>query len=331
MPNRFAVLLAVVFGVGAVVPWPAAGADSAPRVQPVFGLAQMPAVLAVAPRMAPVGQRAQAAAEDLAPATEEDLLGAEEISDEDLESLYEDVEVEEVEDPLEPINRPIFEANLFLDRWLMRPVTRIYIETVPEPGRDGLSNVLENFETPVTLINDFLQGEMSRAGATFGRFFINSVFGLAGIFDVADALGLPGHEEDFGQTLGSYGVGDYPYLVLPLLGPSSPRDGIGIAVDNVIDPLAYLTPDALTEVHTGSTVLSNRAEIIDETDSLEATSLDFYAAVRSFYVQNRDYEIANGRGKEKPKVGATPGDGGLYDVLEEEGIDGGLEVDPSAL
>ena len=228
-------------------------------------------------------------------------------------------------DPLEAINRPIFEANLFLDRWLLRPVTRVYIETVPPPGRRGVSNFLQNLRTPVILLNDFFQGEMSRAGATFGRFFINTVFGLGGLVDTADALGLPGHEEDFGQTLGSYGVGGKPYLMLPLIGPSNPRDVVGRVGDILMDPLTYLTPDELSEIETGINLVNDRSQVIDETDSLEATSIDYYAAVRSFYYQNRNFEISNGRDA-APEPQELEDVDDLYDGLEDEDLDS-LEED----
>ncbi|MCP4250892.1 MAG: VacJ family lipoprotein, partial [bacterium] len=139
--------------------------------------------------------------------------------DDDFADFLPDAQTEAAaEDPLEGINRPIFEMNLTLDRYIMRPVTRMYMEA-PQPARNGVSNVLDNLQSPVILVNDLLQGEMSRAGATFGRFFINSVFGVLGLFDLADEMGLPGHDEDFGQTLASYGVDPGPYVVLPFLGP----------------------------------------------------------------------------------------------------------------
>ena len=248
---------------------------------------------------------------------DDDLENIDEVDAEDLEDFEDEALSGPVDerDPLEAINRPIFEANVFLDRWILRPVTRIYIETVPEPGRVGLSNALQNLRTPVILLNDFFQGEMSRAGATFGRFFINSLLGLGGVIDVADAMGLPGHQEDFGQTLGSYGIGGSPYLVLPLMGPTTPRDAIGKIADVAIDPLTYLTPDSLSEIETGVGLVNDRASIINETDTLEETSLDFYAAVRSFYYQNRDFEIANGRTEATSPVSADE------PVLEETNYD----------
>ena len=222
-------------------------------------------------------------------------LDSEDLSDEDLQDIFEETEGPEDNDPLEPLNRVIFDANLLFDRWLLRPVTRIYIETVPEPGREGLANMLDNAASPITLANDLLQGEISRAGTTFGRFFINTVFGLGGFFDTADSLGLPGHREDFGQTLATYGIGGSPYLVLPVLGPSSPRDAVGRAADLALDPINFFAPSAVRSVKTGVGLISDRSRIINETDALEATAVDFYAAIRSFYYQNRAFEIGNGR------------------------------------
>ena len=237
------------------------------------------------------------------------------------DSEFEDDGVNDI-DPLEAINRPIFEANLFLDRWVLRPVTRVYIETVPAPGRRGVSNFLQNLKSPVILFNDLLQGEFSRAGATFGRFFINSFFGLAGLVDTADALGLPGHTEDFGQTLGSYGIGGKPYIMLPLFGPSNPRDAIGRVGDIVFDPLTYLTPDALSEVESGINLVNDRAKVIKATDALESTSIDYYAAVRSFYYQNRDFEISNGRKKEaSPSPVVLEEQDDLYEDLDDEELE----------
>jgi phospholipid-binding lipoprotein MlaA len=273
---------------------PAAGA-AASDVRPTFNLQVANNVLLAADPVA-------------SPALEETLedkanpTGLDDLSDEDLGDLLDVGQDAENIDPLEDINRPIFEFNLVLDRWVLRPVTRIYIETVPDEGREGIANVLQNVKSPVIFANDLLQGEMSRAGATLGRFFINTIFGLGGLIDTAAYLDLPGHDEDFGQTLAVYGVGGYPYLVIPFFGPSNPRDFAGDLVDTGIDPLTYYTPDELRVVRTGLGLISDRAAILDESVAMEATSLDFYSAVRSFYYQHRDYEISNDSKAAAPRM-----------------------------
>ncbi len=229
---------------------------------------------------------------------EEDFMSADE--DEGLSDLLDENEQQEIDDPLEGFNRPMFEVNLFLDRWILRPVTRIYRETMPQPGRDGIANAIDNINSPVTFVNDILQGEMSRAGTTLGRFFINSFFGVAGLFDTAGAMGLPGHEEDFGQTLGTYGVGGNPFIMLPVIGPTNPRDMVGKAADIAADPQTWVLPAGLARIKTGVELVSDREQILDETDALEATSVDYYAAVRSLYMQNREFEISN-EGEGKPR------------------------------
>ena len=245
-------------------------------------------------------------------------IDAEDFSDEDIEAFIDAETAADDNDPLEAINRPIFELNLTLDRWVLRPIARIYIETVPEPGRNGIANALDNIKSPVVFANDLLQGELSRAGATFGRFFINTIFGLGGLIDTAEYLGLPGHDEDFGQTLATYGVGGYPYLVLPLLGPSNPRDAVGFGVDTVLDPVTHLASTEVGAVRTGVGLVSARAAILNETEALEETSIDFYAAVRSFYYQNRDFEIRNESNGNGLPAGAPAEEDDPFDGLEED-------------
>jgi phospholipid-binding lipoprotein MlaA len=160
----------------------------------------------------------------------------------------------------------------------------------------------------VTLANDLLQGDLERAEATFTRFFINSTIGLLGLFDIAADSGFPYHEEDFGQTMGTYGAGEGFYLVLPILGPSSLRDGGGRIVDIFLDPLTYVAP---TEFNIGRVVATGvdfRSRNIEELDALQADSLDFYARIRSLYRQNRVNEINNGAASDEvPSFTAIPG------------------------
>lgn len=204
--------------------------------------------------------------------------------------------VDEANDPLEPVNRGIFAFNRTIDGLLLKPAAQIYRGVVPEEGRKGVHNLLVNWTSPVTFLNDILQGDMDRATVTLGRFFINTGFGFGGLLDVATAWGAePARDEDFGQTLAVWGVGEGPYLMLPILGPSNPRDAVGRAVDALSDPLSYVllgTDGRLARA--AATAVDTRSRYLDRIDELERTSIDFYAALRSLYRQSRDAEIRNG-------------------------------------
>ena len=145
-------------------------------------------------------------------------------------------------DPLERVNRATFEFNIKFDEAIAAPVAKAYREALPAPVRAGIRNFTDNLNSPITFINDLLQGEFTRAQITLARFLINTTAGFAGINDAAKDAGLPGHKEDFGQTLGYWGGEPSPYLVLPFLGPSTLRDTIGLGGDIVTDPLFSLEP-----------------------------------------------------------------------------------------
>jgi phospholipid-binding lipoprotein MlaA len=205
----------------------------------------------------------------------------------------------EINDPIEGVNRAIFGFNDKVDSVVFKPVAKVYRFVLPEPVRDSIRNFLNNLESPVILANDLLQGQFARGGETTTRFLINSTIGLAGMFDVADNLGIERHEEDFGQTLAVWGVGDGFYLVLPFLGPSSVRDGVGMAVDSAMDPFNYVIGSAAVSngLSRGRTIVEGvdtRAENIDTLDQIKADSIDFYARIRSMYVQHRQFLIDNG-------------------------------------
>ena len=200
-------------------------------------------------------------------------------------------------DPFEPTNRVIFDVNDAVDEAIARPVATAYVEVVPEFARDSVHNFLFNLDAPVTLVNDVLQGEIDRAAHTLARIMINTTIGLGGLIDVAADMDVPPHTEDFGQTLAVYGVGEGPYLVLPLLGPSNPRDGIGMAVDIFFDPLHYASYDNKafwSIMRFGGTALDTRARNIDALDAVQRGAIDYYAAIRSLYRQQRENEIRNG-------------------------------------
>ncbi len=197
-------------------------------------------------------------------------------------------------DPLEPFNRNMLKANLVLDDAVLKPIAYVYKETLPQFAQDSVDSFLHNLRTPVILANDLMQGSGDRAWTTVVRFAANTTFGLGGLIDVAADMGYPSHDEDFGQTLAVWGVEPGPYLMLPLFGPSNPRDAIGRIVDSVIDPISYLAPTSWQLGQFGAEAVDDRAMNYDAIEDLKKTSLDFYAAVRSLYRQRRADEIRNG-------------------------------------
>ena len=203
----------------------------------------------------------------------------------------------EQNDPFEPLNRDVFEFNHSLDNKVALPVATFYRSVAPEEFRDHLHYFLTNLHLPVTFANDVLQGHFERGGQAIGRFAANSTLGAAGVFDVATNWGMPYHEEDFGQTMGFYGVGEGPYLVLPLLGPAVPRDIAGGFVDHYLDPLSYLSfhdKFIWTWSRSALTFVDARSRSVDSLREIQRSSIDLYATTRSLYRQSRDTEIRNG-------------------------------------
>jgi phospholipid-binding lipoprotein MlaA len=201
-------------------------------------------------------------------------------------------------DPYEPTNRKIFALNESLDKNVMLPVAKFYSRAVPWPARDGTHNFLANLDVPVTFANDVLQGEASRAADSFGRFVINSSVGIGGLIDVAGKAGVEEHKSDFGETLGVYGVGEGPYLVLPMLGPSNPRDALGYGVDIVMDPSTWISWRSSIFYKLGRDavkIVDERAQNIETIAEIERTSVDVYATERSLYRQHREAEINHGK------------------------------------
>ena len=203
-----------------------------------------------------------------------------------------------VSDPAEGVNRAVFGFNRGVDTVLIRPVAYAYREAVPAPVRDRVTDFYRNLRSPVILANDLMQGNLERAGNTLARFWINTIGGIGGLVDLATVVGIPRHEEDFGQTLATWGAGEGPYVMLPLLGPSNVRDTVGMVVDFFLDPAGYIIraeyERVVSYIRTGSEVIDNRSRILQATDDLERNSVDYYAQVRSLYKQRRDALIRNG-------------------------------------
>ncbi len=194
-------------------------------------------------------------------------------------------------DPLEGFNRAIFWVNDTLDRWIFRPIAWSYGKLMPEPGKQALRNVAQNLKGPIILANDLMQLEFADASVTSARLLANTTLGVIGLFDVAEKMGLERHPADFGQTLHVYGVGSGPYLMLPFFGPTTTRDGLGQVVDAFFDPLTYILEPTENVIAAGGKALIKRERVLEQTDELRRTSLDFYAAVRSLYLQNRAAEL----------------------------------------
>ncbi len=209
-------------------------------------------------------------------------------------------EYNKTNDPVEPTNRFIFSFNQGLDKVIIKPVTSLYRAIFPDVVRNGIHNFLNNLKTPVVLINDILQGESGRAGDTIIRFAVNSTVGIAGFRDQAADWGWEPHDEDFGQTLAVWGVGEGPYIMLPLFGPSNPRDAFGKVVDFFLDPINWWAENSDNDwVPITRTIISGidtRDQLWDVLDDLEKSSVDFYAAIRSLYRQRRNEDISNGAG-----------------------------------
>ena len=207
----------------------------------------------------------------------------------------------ETNDPYEPFNRAMFDFNLNFDKVVLTPLSIFYRDILPPIMQQGMDNVLANMRMPVNFINEALQGDPDGALNTLGRFFVNSTIGIGGLADVASHLGMERTTTDFGQTLAVWGVDEGPYLVLPVLGPSNPRDAVGRGVDSVaFDPFGLLAAIAFSESgiiaaisysRTGLDAINQRARALEPFDELQKSSLDFYAAVRSAYRQNRRFEI----------------------------------------
>ena len=208
----------------------------------------------------------------------------------------------EVKDCFESVNRATFKFNQVLDGVIFKPVAKAY-RVLPSPVRAGTSNALDNISNLVTIPNNILQGELGKAGVNTGRFIVNTTFGIVGIFDVAEKIGFPEYEkEDYGQTLGVMGVGEGCYLVLPVLGPSTARDTFG-SLANMMggDPWYNVTTVNDTQYFSdfdywasrAGTGVDFRAKNLDSFENLEKNSIDFYASVRSLYLQDRQQKIAN--------------------------------------
>jgi len=204
--------------------------------------------------------------------------------------------VDDSSDPYEGFNRQMYAFNDGLDRSVIEPAARGYRAVTNEPVRQGVTNFTRNLGEPVIFANEVLQGKIPGAAGTAGRFVVNTTLGIVGIFDPATSIGLTRSDEDFGQTLGFWGMASGPYLVLPVIGASSPRDAFGLGVDMAANPLNYAEFDGDTATRVGTSVLgglSAREGALETVEDVRDTRLDPYTTLRRFHVRNRAAQIGN--------------------------------------
>jgi phospholipid-binding lipoprotein MlaA len=211
-------------------------------------------------------------------------------------------EAEDINDPIEPFNRAVFSFNNAIDEYFMEPVAKGYDFIVPDPAQKGISNFFRNIDTPIYLVSDILQLKFTQAGIHTARFAINSTVGVLGFLDLAEDWGLEHHPEDIGSAFGNWGIGEGFYLVLPILGPSSLRDGIGLGVETFLSPTIAVTYSDMPQsdknlIIYGSNSLrfiNIRSRLIDPVQSAKQASLDYYSFVKNSYHQNRQGVIFDG-------------------------------------
>lgn len=200
------------------------------------------------------------------------------------------------QDPLESYNRAMFDFNMKVDDAFMKPIAKGYKAIVPKPVDQGVTNFFNNINDIDSAINNLLQFKVSRFGTDVGRVVVNTTVGIGGLIDVASNMGLPSYKEDFGQTFGYWGDVDSPYLVLPLLGPSTLRDTVGLPGDIAANPFFHIwnTNKTANWGMIALDVIDTRADLLSATDVMESAAIDRYAFVRDAYLQKRRYAIFDG-------------------------------------
>lgn len=191
-------------------------------------------------------------------------------------------------DPLEGYNRKMFWFNNQIDDYVLKPVATGWSKITPARLRQSVSNFFQNLQFPIVALNDLLQLKLKATGSDIGRFAVNTSVGVLGFFDPASGWGLGAHDEDFGQTLGYWGVPPGPYLVLPFFGPSNPRDTVGLAADSFSTVYPYFVAWEYTFGANGLNIINGRAQALKEVEQFKQASFDYYVAVRNAYLQRRN-------------------------------------------
>ncbi len=197
-------------------------------------------------------------------------------------------------DPLEPVNRAVYKFNDGVDKLVIKPAAEFYRDVLPPFVRTGVSNFFSNINDVIVALNNLLQGKIPAAINDIGRILVNTTLGVLGVMDPATELGVEKNNEDFGQTLGYWGFGSGPYLVIPLLGPSSMRDAVGMVGDWKTDPLTYVDPTRSRNQLYGLYFVSRRSELLEASKILETAALDPYEFLRDAYLQRRRNLVHDG-------------------------------------
>ena len=197
-------------------------------------------------------------------------------------------------DPFETVNRSVYKLNDTLDKAVIKPVAKGYNAVIPEPGKLMLSNFFSNLNDVTVVVNDLLQLKVRVAISDTSRVAMNTTVGFFGLIDVASAIGLEKHYEDFGQTLGKWGIGSGPYLMLPLLGPSSVRDGVGLYADSYTSVVNHVNNVPTRNELYATSLMGRRARLLKQEEALDEASFDRYAFIRDAYLQQRQNEVYDG-------------------------------------
>lgn len=197
-------------------------------------------------------------------------------------------------DPLEEYNRAAYSFNELLDRALLKPLAQGYNAITPDPVNKGVTNFFDNLHDVRSAINNLLQFKIGRAFSDVGRVAVNSTIGILGLMDVASNMDLPSYKEDFGQTLGVWGFDSGPFIVLPILGPSTARDGVGLVADWYTDPITYIEDDTVRGVLRGLNIVDSRADLLNASRVVDQGALDPYAFIRDAYLQRRENLVFDG-------------------------------------
>jgi phospholipid-binding lipoprotein MlaA len=200
------------------------------------------------------------------------------------------------DDPFEPWNRAMYDVHQVVDGHFFKPIAQAYVAATPQPVQTGIRNFFQNLDDVVSIVNDWLQWDLNRAGNDMGRVMINSFFGLGGIIDIASDAGIERGNQDFGLTFGKWGIPQGPYLFIPVIGPSTVRDGTGLIVRAYASPLSYVIVDVPTRnILYGIGFINYRAQALDAEKLVDQAAIDPYTFIRRAYLQRRAYLVRDGK------------------------------------